>query len=68
MKHTDGRPQTLKAWRHSMKLSQAQAADLFGIHQSLWSKYERGSIPHPHRIKRLATLTGVPVEVLAGVE
>lgn len=50
-----------------MNLSQKEAAELFGVTQGLWSKYERGIRPNKRRMKQIATLTGVSVEVLAGV-
>jgi transcriptional regulator with XRE-family HTH domain len=67
MKQTQNKPQTLREWRESRGLSQAEAAELVGTNQARWSKYEHGSIPRPGRLKRIAKVTGVPVEVLAGV-
>ena len=59
---------SLAEWREANQLTQIEAAAKFGVHQSNWSRLERGEVhPRPALMKRLMKETGVPVEVLAGV-
>ena len=66
MKHK--RFSTLKEWRAAHGYSQSQAGALIGVTQAAYGRYEMGRAhPRPAILRRVMKLTGVPVEVLAGV-
>jgi transcriptional regulator with XRE-family HTH domain len=57
----------LKAWRDDMELSQAEAAEMLGLSQKSYSRFERGQrFARGPIAKRLVKRTGVPLEVLVG--
>lgn len=57
---------TLKDWRSKRKLSQSQAAKLFGITQGHWSHLECGRRRARVKLaKSISVQTGVPFEALA---
>lgn len=59
---------TLREWRKSWDLTQAEAARLFGMSQSKYCKVEIGmQPPRPKVGKRMADKTGVPFEVVMHV-
>lgn len=59
--------QSLKDWRDAHGYSQREAAQLLGVTQPGYWKYETGQRhPRPAILRRITKLTGVPVEVLAG--
>jgi len=67
MKRT--RYKTLKEWRQSWALTQAEAGRLFGCSQSAYSKAETGfQTPRAPLAKRMADKTGVPLEVVLQVQ
>jgi len=58
---------TLRDWREAQRLSQAQAAEVFGISQGLWWKYEtRRMFPRGKLAKRIADTTGIDLAVIIG--
>jgi len=61
------RPKTLREWRSSKGHTQASAAALIGVTQRSYSRYELGRVPRPEILFRLATITRVPLSVLAGI-
>lgn len=71
MSHTATKKQThptLRAWRASEGLNQIEAAQRLKISYTTYQRLERGA--YSMRVpmaKRLAPITGVPVEILAGV-
>ncbi len=63
------RYRTLREWREASQLTQSEAAGLVGLQQSQWSQYERGEhVPRKLMLRKLREVTGVPLEVLAGLE
>ena len=59
---------TLRQWRHGVALTQTDAARLFGVSQSYYSKVELGqNAPNPRLAKRIADKTGVPLESVLNV-
>lgn len=62
------RPQSLLEWRKAHGYTQAQAAALLGISAPGYHTFEHGQRhPRPAALKRIVKITGVPVEVLAGI-
>lgn len=60
-----GRKHPLAAFRKTKGLTQVQAAALVGISQPQWSNLEHDLVyASPKIAKRIATLTGVPMERL----
>ena len=58
----------MKDWRLAHGFSQQQAAALIGVSQVVYGRYENGlSHPRPAILRKVIKLTGVPIEVLAGV-
>ena len=54
-------------WREAQRLSQAEAAEVLEISQSLYSKLERGRhFVKGSLAKRLVEKTGVPLAVVVG--
>ena len=52
----------LRAWRREKELTQAQAGELFGVHQTTISEWEQGremTVSHAVAMSRLA---GIPIE------
>lgn len=59
---------SLKAWRLSLGLSQRAAAELLGVRQGLYGKYELRQVsPRPERAVAISEKTRVPFEVLMRV-
>ncbi len=59
---------SLKAWREGLGLNQRDAASVFGISQSCWSKIELGiRAPRKDLARRLIAVTGVPADILMGI-
>jgi transcriptional regulator with XRE-family HTH domain len=59
---------SLLQWRLSLNLSQREAARVFGFSQGKYSRLERGvGVVVRDEARKMAALTGVPPEVLAGV-
>lgn len=68
-KRIHGRFRSLLEYREANELSQRDAARLFGVSQAVWSLWERRQQrPHPRNLERLINGTGVPLEVLMGLE
>jgi len=58
---------TLEDWRKAQRLSQAQAAEVFGISQSLYGKYEmRRMFPRGPLAKQIADTTGIDLAIIIG--
>jgi DNA-binding XRE family transcriptional regulator len=53
----------LKSWRKARQLTQTQAADLLGVTQVTWSKWEAGIIP-AEQCPRVHSLTGIDFHLL----
>jgi transcriptional regulator with XRE-family HTH domain len=59
---------TLKAWRVAHGFTIEQAAAVLGLSRSGYYNIECGNRhPRPEALKRIVRITGVPIEVLAGV-
>lgn len=59
---------SLLAWRAAQGYTQQEAAQYLGISQSYYRKLEAHvQAPRPVILKRIAELTGVPVDELMGV-
>jgi transcriptional regulator with XRE-family HTH domain len=59
---------TLRAWRDAHGFTIEQAAAVLGLSRSGYYNIERGDRhPRPEALKRIVRITGVPIEVLAGV-
>jgi transcriptional regulator with XRE-family HTH domain len=59
---------TLKAWRLSSRLNQAEAAQLLGVSQGFYSKIEAGKgWPHAKLAQKISARVGVPVVTLLGL-
>jgi transcriptional regulator with XRE-family HTH domain len=58
----------LAAWRAAQGLNQLEAARLLGVSQTTYSRLERGiRTAVRENAKRIMAATGVPLEVLVGV-
>ena len=59
----------LRAWRLAHGLNQRDAAKQLGLTQASYSRAELGiTIPRRDALKRVLAETGVPLEVLVGIE
>lgn len=69
--HTKRKPQpyrSLREWRAAKGLTMAEAAEILGYSKPGYQKLEHGQRhPRPDDLRRILTITGVPIEVLAGV-
>lgn len=62
-------PEELERIRHSLKITQAQAAARMGVHERTWRKWAGGHRPIPHPVAKLlrlmaTDLTGRQVKIV----
>lgn len=67
-KQKQARHTTLKDWRKSHALTQAEAAKRLAISQPTYSRFEaRQRTPHPQAAKVISAKTGIPVLCVLGI-
>ena len=58
----------LWTWRHTARLTQAEAAKILGISQTYYGRIESGRyVPPCERAKTITAKTGVPLDAIVGV-